>query len=563
MSTESTNKAQAKQNEKQGRSQFILHGGILAAASIIVRMIGVVYRIPMVRILGTEGSAYYSSAYKIYSIVLLISSYSMPLAISKLVSARLAQKQYKNTYRVIQGALLFALVVGGIASGVVFIFADQFAVYILNMPLAAIPLRVLAPAIFIMSFLGVYRGFFQGMGTMIPTALSQIFEQIINAAVSIAASYWLFMLGHRTDIVKGTTCYGASFGAAGGTLGTTLGALTALLFCLMIYMMQRPRFRRRVRRDRSGGQETMSAVMKALLLTIIPVLISSTAYNLLDIVDQSIFSYYMVAKYTQEEYSLVWGAYDNMYILMLHVPVAVASALASSSVPAITRSVAEGNRMEAIRKVKAAIRVSLLIALPSAVGLGVLAVPIMNLLFGSNAYHDQAAIYLMMGCIAVVFFSICTVTNGVLQGLGKIALPVRNAFIALAVHVMLLLAFLWLGDMKIYGVIFSYIVFGVIMSTLNILSIDNLLDMEQEWGRSYILPAVAAVVMGIAVFGVSYLTSTYLHSSAATVLLGMGAGAVIYALMLFGLHVVDEVDIYDMPKGALLVKAAKKLHLIR
>lgn len=558
-----TSRRATDDGNSMAKKNFLLHGSILAVASIIVRLIGVVYRVPMTRILGTEGAAYYSSAYKIYSIILLISSYSMPLAMSKLISARLGKREYKNVWRVIQGGLLFALVVGGVAAAFVFIFADQLATYVLNMPLAAIPLRVLAPAIFIMSFLGVYRGYFQGCSNMIPTAVSQIFEQIVNAIVSVAASYWLFELGHRTDLVKGTTEYGSSFGAAGGTLGTTMGALTALVFCLFAFFVQWKGLKGQIDKDKNRNVEPMGSIMGTLVMTIFPVLISTTAYNLLDIVDQSMFSYYMVNRYTQEEYQLVWGAYDNMYMLMLHVPVAIASAMASSTVPALTRAQAEGDNRDVKRKYRASLRFTMMIAIPCAVGLGVLSNPIMNLLFSGNDYHEEAAYYLTLGCVAVVFFSLSTVTNGILQGLGRMAIPVRHAIISLVIHVGIMAAALWALDMKIYGVIVSYIIFGVVMSSLNIISIDNILNTQQQILKTYVLPLLSAAVMGGAVYGTNYLCQTYLHSNTIACVLGIAVGVVVYALMLFITRTVSEEELLDMPKGRLLVKIAKKVHLIR
>ena len=549
--------------KKKSGASFLIQGSVLAVASILVRLIGLVYRIPMTNVLGNEGIVYYSSAYKIYSIILLITSYSMPLAISKLISSRIGKKEYRNVRKILMGGLLFALVVGGLSSSVVFFGADLLASKILNLPQAAIPLRVLAPAIFIMGFLGVFRGFFQGYGNMVPTALSQIFEQIINAVVSVGGAYFLFNLGWKTDLVKSTTMYSASLGASGGTLGTTLGALTALLFCLLMYFSVRPRFMRKVRRDKNHEDEAFGSVMKALIVTILPVLISSTAYNLLDIVDQSVFSYYMQARYTKEEYTMIWSAYDNMYILMLHVPVALSSAMASSCVPAISRSMAEGKTEDIRKKVRGAIRVTLLVAIPSAVGLGVLATPIMRALFSGTPYHDEAALYLMGGCIAVVFFSLATVTNGILQGLGKIAIPVRNAFISLAVHLVVMGVALWVFDMKIFGVIAAYVVFGVVMSTLNLIYIEDMLDMDQDWLKSYIRPGISSAVMGLGVYGAAYLSLHFLHSYKLTLLIGIGLGAVIYTLMLFGLRTFDEQDLLEMPKGGTLVRLSKKLHLIK
>ena len=156
------------------RNNFLLQGGILAAASILVRLIGLIYRIPLTRIVGDEGMGYYSNAYEIYNLALLISSYSLPLAISKLVAARESRRQYKNSYRLFLCALIIALIVGGIAALIVFAGAGFFAEVFCSSPNSAIPLKVLAPTIFVFAIMGVLRGFFQGRKTMIPTSVTPV-----------------------------------------------------------------------------------------------------------------------------------------------------------------------------------------------------------------------------------------------------------------------------------------------------------------------------------------------------------------------------------------------------
>ena len=182
---------QHKKNEKN----FLIQGSILAIAGVITKLIGAFYRIPLLNIIGTEGNGYYSVAFSIYSVALMLTSYSLPLAVSKLVSARVAIGEYKNANKIFRGAMTFALLAGGIVSLLVFFGADFIATTIMHLDMSAYALRVLAPCILIVALLGVLRGFFQGMGSMIPTAISQVIEQIINAVVSIAGAYLLFNAG--------------------------------------------------------------------------------------------------------------------------------------------------------------------------------------------------------------------------------------------------------------------------------------------------------------------------------------------------------------------------------
>ena len=166
---------------------FIMQAGILAIAGIIVRIIGLLYNTPLVAIIGDEGNGYYNSAYYAYSIVLLISSYSIPSAVSKVIAQRLATKEYRNAHRIFLCAFLYVLVVGGIASLFVFFGAG----FMVKMESAVLPLKILAPTIFFSGILGVLRGYFQAHESMMQTSVSQILEQISNAAVSIGVAYLL------------------------------------------------------------------------------------------------------------------------------------------------------------------------------------------------------------------------------------------------------------------------------------------------------------------------------------------------------------------------------------
>lgn len=173
------------ENKSETGKNFLVQGSILAIAGVITKIIGAVYRIPLVNILGDKGMGYYGVAFQIYAIALTLTSYSLPLAVSKLVSARLATGQYKNAYRVFRGAMTFAIAAGGIVGAIIFFGADFIASNLMAMKMSTLALRVLAPCILIVAILGVFRGFFQGNGSMIPTAVSQIIEQIVNAVVSV------------------------------------------------------------------------------------------------------------------------------------------------------------------------------------------------------------------------------------------------------------------------------------------------------------------------------------------------------------------------------------------
>ena len=214
---------------------FLMQGAILAATALITKIIGLAYRIPVTNIMGSEGNGYYGIVFQVYNLALMLTSYSLPMAVSKLVSARVATGQYRNAYRVYKGAMTFAVLTGGAVTAIVFFGAGFIATDIMKVEMSVYALRVLAPCILIVAFLGVFRGFFQGFGTMMPTAFSQTIEQIVNAIVSIAGAYMLLKFGESMASGEDKNTYGAAYAAAGATLGTVAGAFAALLFLLFLF----------------------------------------------------------------------------------------------------------------------------------------------------------------------------------------------------------------------------------------------------------------------------------------------------------------------------------------
>ena len=536
------------------KNNFLMQGSILAIAGIIVRLIGLLYKVPLTNIIGEDGMGVYSTAFSIYNILLLISSYSLPLAVSRLIAARLAVKEYKNSRQIFMGACLFAVISGGIFGSITFFGSDLLA-SVMKMPEASLAIKTLAPTIFIVAVLGVLRGYFQGHGTMIPTALSQIFEQVVNAAVSLIAGYQLFKLGASKD-AAGSNFLASSYGAAGGTIGTGAGALTALLFCLFIYFAYRPSILERCYRDRSRNEEKFGFAMKVIIMTILPVLISSTIYQISTVVDQSIF-----AQYIGGDYKSIWGAYSSKYTLLIHVPTAIASALGSSVIPTLAAAIQRGTRTEIIAKASVAVRFNMLIAIPATIGLAVLASPVMSLLFRGDS--SLAVTMMVIGSSAVLFTSLSTITNSILQGIGNIWIPVKNALISLIVHVGVLALFLWVFDLGVYGVVMANIFFYILMCMLNNLSLRTILQYRQEIVKTFLLPLAASAVMGVAAYFVNSLMMKATGSVKISVLAAVIIAVVVYLLMLIVTRAVDEVDLRRVPGGRRIVKLCRRLHLLR
>ena len=558
----SRKKAGSRPEKTGGESNFVVQGSILAIASIVVRIIGIAYRIPMINIIGDEGMGYYGTAFNVYNIALLLSSYSLPLAVSKMVSVRLARKQYRNSVRILRAALVYATVVGALAAAVIWFGADFFAREVFFMPYAAFALKTLAPTVWIMAYLGVFRGYYQGQGTMVPTALSQVFEQIVNAIVSVAAGSWLFNQAIKVEILKGESGSGYSnaWGAAGGTIGTGAGAFTALLFLLLLFALYQRTIRKKVRRDRSGSLESYGTITRILFFTVVPVVVSSAIYNVNSVLDNGLLAYNFKSLGMEEEFISQWGVYTGKYHLLINVPMAVSNALSSSLIPSVSRAVATGDRRMVKKKVAAAIRFSLLIAIPSAVGLTVLAGPVNDLLFsGSNDLAVQMTLY---GSIAVVFYSVSTVTNAILQGIDRMRLPIVHALTALVLHLAAMEVMVLVFHMGIFSMVFANILFAVIMCFLNHRSIRKILGYRQEVKKTILLPAAASAVMGAAAVGVYKLIHLGIQSNAVCTLGAVAAAMAVYGVLLVKLGCLDEDELHQMPGGTRLLQVFRKLRLM-
>ena len=500
--------------KNNGASNALVQGSILAVASIISRIIGLIYRIPMQRILGDIGIGYYSTAFEIYNVMLIISSYSLPLAVSKMVSAQMAKKRRTATYQILKCALLFATISGTTVALILFFGGNFFATTLLNTPYSIFALRVLAPGLLVVAVLGVIRGFFQGLGTMMPSAVSQIIEQIVNAIVSVWAAYVLYHTGTRIGAVLGDKeHYAAAYGAAGGTLGTVLGSVAALLFVVFIFAIYMKVFKRQ--------------------------------------------------GYTQNDIDVWWGVYTGKYKLLINVPISIASAMAASFVPVLTGAYHRDD-MEAVRgQINLSTRFIMVVAFPCAVGLAVFGLPIFNILFSSTrATNAEASLMMYVGAVAVVFYSLSTLSNGLLQGIDRLKVPVINAAISIVAHVIVLILLMLIFRLNIHAVVLANTFFALLMCFMNSMALKKYSGFKQEIKKTFIIPAISSLIMGVISYIIYFILYKACHIEIIAFILAAIIAVISYAVALLLLKGLTEDELRHFPKGTLIIKVVKKCHLL-
>ena len=544
--------------KSSSKTNFLAQGTILVIASFVAKAIGMIYRIPLTHILGDDGNGYYSTANEIYTIILMISSFSLPLAVSRLVAEREYAGEVKNSYKVLICSLRFAAVTGGILSILTFLLGGVITKYVMGVELASYALRVLAPAIFLFALTGVLRGFFQGHGTMVPTAVSQIIEQIINAIVSVAGAYVMLQYGLKLGEKKGDAELGTALAAAGGTFGTVASVGVALLFMIVIYLGYRNGFKRRMKKDKTRRRESDRAIYRAITYTILPIVLSTLVYNISTIIDQGVFNHILAGMgFTQKQYATVWGIYSGKFRVLMNVPLSIASCLAPSVVPALTEAMANNDLREAGLRTRDTIRYTMVFTIPCAVGMAALARPIMMMLYGNNDSLALAAGIMQSGAL----LALSTLTTGILQGLGEMQAPLVHAATAVAIHLGFLVLFVVKFKWNIYGVVYANIIFGLIICLLNARSIRKKLHYRQEIKKTFLVPVIAAGVMGIAAYLVHRVFNLFAGNTISTIL-AVCVGAVVYGICLVKLGGILEREIRRLPKGDLLADLLIRLNIL-
>lgn len=537
------------------KNSFYIQGSILALASILTRVMGIVFRVPLTRIIGDEGIGAYSNAYEIYNLALLLSTYSIPIAVSKLVSARESRKEYVNSYRVFKASMMFSAVSGAIAALVTYFGAEFFASRLFKSESSAIPLKFLAPTIFVFAIMGVLRGFFQGKNTVIPTSVSQLIEQFFHVVVGLTAAV-LFMKAYETSE------YRVVYGAAGGTFGTLVGAIASLAFLIIVFAMYYPVMKRRFKRSEEAALESYTTLLKLVVITVIPIILNQTLNTVSGTIDSFLLNTVLSRKgYSEGERLVLWGRYSSKYRLLANLPLSIASAIGVAIIPNIVAAHAEKEREKLHTSIAQAVKFNMMIAIPSAVGLAVLATPIMSVLFADTT--TMTPLLMQIGAAAIVFHAYSTTTSNILQGISKMRYPVIHAAIAIPVYAgvdYLLLEYL---DMNVFALVVGHTVFPVIVSLLNAMRIQKETGYRQEMKKTFFLPFVCSAVMGVVAYFSYYGAKTILHSRMLGLVVAILFAVIVYFVLMVVTKAMDEKEMYDLPMGGRIVRLFKTLGLLK
>lgn len=541
-------------SKKENNNTLVKNATFLMVAALISKIIGMLYKSPLTTLIGRESFACFQFAQNAYFILLMIASFSIPQAVSKIMSERIAFKRYRDAQRVFKGALLYAVIAGGIAA-LVCIFGASILVPD-NMANARLALQMLAPTIFVSGILGVFRGYFQAYRNMLPTSISQILEQIAVATVALLASG--FMVHHFANAGEDTL---QRWSAAGATMGTGAGVCTAFLFMLFVYRVNHKTIAKKIKNDRVSVNESYRSIMKIILLIAAPIILSAFIYNVNGYINGVMYTSILGWKGVPN--SLVKQNYAEygFFMTLINIPLTLASTAPTSMMPEVSAQYAIGDLEETKRKIDQATWIAMLISIPASVGLAVLAQPVTRLIFPST--EGVAGQLMVIGVITVILNSTSNISNGVLQAIGKANIPMINAAISLGVDIVFLALVLVFTNMGIYAVVLAMVVYALVMCVLNDRALKKYLGYKNPWRSAYFVPILASIPMGIVAVVVYKLVYVVIGSNFISLIPSIALAMVVYFVGYLVVAKPKKEDLSALPGGTRLAQAAQKLKILK
>ena len=533
------------------------NGAFFACCGALAGLLSMIKRIPLTNIIGDNGNAYFSMAFDTYTFFFLFCGYAAPAVVAKMTSARCSKGQFRNTRRVWNVSMALTLGGGLLCTLLMLFLSDFLAGSIYGEPLSAVAMKILSINIVLASVLGLYRGFFQGMGTMVPTSVSRFLEEVLCLAVMLIAAGNMGEYGAKVGALLQNRNYEQAFGAAGGVLGLTIGSAVPLLFLLVVFAMFQSSFRKKERTDMGKGTESYRRIVRILVLSTLPVVLIALVTQGSVIVDQIMF---LKLSPTSRDTITQWGVFSGKYRILANMPGVVITAVCASLVPAISVSNASMNIGRLKDKAQMLIRLSVLLALPAAVFFAVMADTLIPALFKVGEM-ELAAKLLRIGSIAIVFQALSMALSGVLQGLERERNVLINSFISFCVHVITLYVLIGKVKMDITGVVVAVIVLFALLFILNLVSIQRRLALRIDWGRMIGIPVISAGVSGVVIFLINRLLTEKISSGVMSWICFL-VGTLIYIALILALHGISERELKEIPGGEIIIFLGKAFRLM-
>ncbi|WHH57609.1 polysaccharide biosynthesis protein [Petroclostridium sp. X23] len=532
---------------KTYKQTFLQGALILVFANATVKVIGALFKVPLTYLLGPDGMGIYGAAYEIYKWLFVIATAGLPVAVSKMVSESVARDNRREAHKVFNIAF-FLLSIIGIAGTSILFFGSRFLADAFGNSRAYLAVMAMSPSLLFVAIMSAYRGYFQGLQNMIPTAVSEVVEALGKLVVGFLLAYlWVSR--------------GVEYSSAGAILGVSTGTFLGAVTLYFIYRFSQKSISAEMSQAsntvkvRSSGQ-----ILSQLIRIAIPITLGASVFSLTSVIDAAmIMNRLQSIGFTEKEASTMYGYLSQYAVTMFSLPPTLIVAISTSIVPAIASAYAVNNLRQAKKTTESALRITLLFALPSAVGLSILSGPILQLVF-----HDAGAEQLLniLG-YAVVFVSMVLVTNALLQATGRVMIPVRNMLIGGIIKIITNYILVGIPGMNINGAPIGTNICYFIIIVLNLIEVKKVTNANYKITDFIIKPIIAVASMAIAVIFTYNNLMRITQSNSISALAAMTVGALIYGLMLIAIGGIKRDDIEMMPKGKTLLRFFNKFGLLK
>lgn len=523
------------------KKSFLKGAAILGVAGVLVKLIGAFFRIPLANFLSDEGMSFYQTPYPIYNWLLVVSTAGIPAAIAKTVSERLAENDEQGAHKIFVVSFKLMTVIGFLSSCLMYVLAGPFANAVKN-PLAVYSIRSIAPAIVFISMMSVFRGYFNGRQELTPYGISQVFEQLGRVIIGLTLALVLLNRGE-------------AYAAAGATFGATAGAVVGFIVIYLLYQLRYKDFHIKI--DKISKEESLD-IIKKLLRIAIPITIGASIIPIMGIIDLALVMRRLTDIGFADTANDLYGQLTAYAGALINIPQVITAGIQISIIPSISASFAVMAVDELKSTIRNGIRTALIIGVPSAIGLSVMAKEIMYLLYPlQREVVESAYVILQILGIGFIFLSLFQVTAGVLQGIGKQKLPAKNLFVGAVIKVFLVYTLVGIPFLNIKGAAISTLATYFIACMLNLRSLKKTGFLEMEKTRYITGPLISGLFMGIFVrvtySGLSSLISDNIATLAAILL-----AVVFYVIMIFITKSITVEELEMIPGGKKIKRLIKK-----
>ncbi|MDR2355601.1 MAG: polysaccharide biosynthesis protein [Clostridiales Family XIII bacterium] len=537
------------------KKTFLTGAAILGAAGLLVQMMGAVFRIPLANIIGEVGMGYYQTAYPVYIFLLVFSTNGAPAAISKMSSERIAAGRRAEAHRVFRLAFVVMFAFGLVAALGVAAFAKPLAHFVKSEG-SYFSLLAIAPSLLFVPLMSVFRGYFQGMQEMRPTAVSQLVEQAIRVAVGLSLA--AFFVADSLEMASAGACFGAS-----------VGPLAGISILLIIYARQKRRAgsalsRDALARDENAAErgESTGKLLKTLVVLTVPTTIGISVLPIMNVVDMLLCRIRLTdAGFGTLEAEGLYGLMTGFAAPIINIPMALALSIALSMVPAVAAACGAGDREFLDTNIRMGLRTAMLIGVPCGLGLMILAAPILGLIYPAQAVAVSAAPCLAILGAGVVFLCVAQAMAGILQGLGRASLPVVALLAGVFVKFVLTYILTALPALHINGAAVGSTAGYAVVGVMNLIFVKRTARVRFDVSLSVVKPLAAGILM-CAVTALVYFVCKGFLSGGLSALIAVCAAAASYVPAVLKFGAVLPHEIASLPGGGTLAALLRRLRLL-